>query len=119
MYKNLMNFEYIKEKFFRLKEEVEKFAKNIKIVVVTKYVSDVSVISKLWNIGVTDIAESYAQQMQYKYQELKNKNFPLEKYIWHFIGHLQKNKVNKVVSISDYIQSLDSIDLAEKINITA
>ncbi len=114
-----MNFEYIKEKFFKLKEEVENFDKNIKIVLVTKYVSDISIISELFNIGVTDIAESYAQQMQYKYQELKNINFSIENYTWHFLGHLQKNKVKKVVAIADYIQSLDSIDLAEKINSVA
>ncbi|MBD3330550.1 YggS family pyridoxal phosphate-dependent enzyme, partial [Candidatus Peregrinibacteria bacterium] len=37
----------------------------------------------------------------------------------HFIGHLQKNKVNKVVPLVDMIQSVDSIELLEKINSTS
>ena len=37
----------------------------------------------------------------------------------HLIGHLQKNKVKKAVKIYDYIQTVDSISLAKKINKTA
>ena len=35
---------------------------------------------------------------------------------WHFIGHLQRNKVKKAVGIFDMIESLDSLRLAEEIN---
>lgn len=50
-------------------------------------------------------------------QELIGKASSLPKDIhWHFIGHLQKDKVKKVVPIVDIIQSVDSIELAEKIN---
>jgi len=114
-----MNFEEIKDRFFKLRNEIEQFGRDIRIVVVTKYVSDLDVISKLSEIGVVDIGESYAQEMEYKYKELKNKNFPVDKYKWHFIGHLQKNKVKKVVPISCLIQSVDSVELLEKINLEA
>ena len=114
-----MNFEEIKDRFFKLRNEIERFGRDIRIVVVTKYVSDLDVISKLSEIGVVDIGESYAQEMEYKYKELKNKNFPVDKYKWHFIGHLQKNKVKKVVPISCLIQSVDSVELLEKINLEA
>jgi len=36
--------------------------------------------------------------------------------ILHLIGHLQKNKVRKAVKIYDYIQTVDSLNLAKKIN---
>lgn len=114
-----MNFEEIKDRFFKLRNEIEQFGRDIRIVVVTKYVSDLDVISKLSEIGVVDIGENYAQEMEYKYKELKNKNFPVDKYKWHFIGHLQKNKVKKVVPISCLIQSVDSVELLEKINLEA
>ena len=39
--------------------------------------------------------------------------------ILHLIGHLQKNKVKKAVKIYDYIQTVDSLALAKKINKTA
>ncbi len=35
---------------------------------------------------------------------------------WHFIGHLQKNKVKKAVEIFDMIETVDSVDLAEEID---
>ena len=36
--------------------------------------------------------------------------------ILHLIGHLQKNKVRKAIKIYDYIQTVDSLNLAKKIN---
>ena len=36
--------------------------------------------------------------------------------IIHLIGHLQKNKIRKAVKIYDYIQTVDSLALAKKIN---
>ena len=39
--------------------------------------------------------------------------------ILHLIGHLQKNKVRKAIKIYDYIQTVDSLNLAKKINKTA
>ncbi len=108
----------IQKNFEKLKQEVEKFSKDVKIVVVTKYIKDIEVIKKLAEIGVTDIAENYAQDLVYKYHYLEkdgvNKNFN-----WHFIGHLQKNKVKKVVPICELIQSVDSIELAKKIDFEA
>lgn len=112
-----MDLAKIENVFINLKKEVEKFGKEISIVVVTKYVYDIVVLSKLADIGIKDIAENYIQHMEYKYKELKNKNFPIEKYNWHFIGHLQKNKVKKAVAISYLIQSVDSVELAKKINL--
>jgi pyridoxal phosphate enzyme (YggS family) len=35
---------------------------------------------------------------------------------WHFIGHLQRNKVKKAVGVFDMIESLDSLRLAEEID---
>ena len=37
----------------------------------------------------------------------------------HLIGHLQKNKVRKAIKLYDYIQTVDSLSLAKKINKTA
>jgi len=35
---------------------------------------------------------------------------------WHFIGHLQKNKIKKAVEIFDMIETVDSVELAEEID---
>ena len=113
-----LDISQIQKNFEKLKQEVEKFSKDIRIVVVTKYVDNVEIVKKLADIGVTEIGENYAQNLVYKYEYLKSdgshKNF-----VWHFIGHLQKNKVKKVVPIVDLIQSLDSVELAQKIDAEA
>ncbi|MCX7956570.1 MAG: YggS family pyridoxal phosphate-dependent enzyme [Endomicrobia bacterium] len=99
------------EKYLFLRKEVEKFGKNIRIVVVTKYIKEDYIFFELSKAGVKEIAESYAQELKKKYDYAKQFSF-----YWHFVGHLQKNKTKIVVPICDYIQSLDSLDLAQKIN---
>jgi pyridoxal phosphate enzyme (YggS family) len=59
--------------------------------------------------GVTDIGENYLQEAQEKWLELR------EAARWHFIGHLQRNKVKPAVEFFDVIQSVDSLVLAAEI----
>ncbi len=60
--------------------------------------------------GVKIIGENYVQEAEQAYQ------FVGDKAEWHFIGHLQKNKVKRAVRIFDMIETVDSIALAEEIN---
>ena len=61
--------------------------------------------------GVLDFGENKIQEAASHYEILKDK--PLK---WHFIGHLQTNKVKEAVRIFDLIHSVDSLRLAEEIN---
>lgn len=115
----MLTFDTVIDRYQKLRKEVENFGDNIRIVVVTKYVENVELIGKLVQCGIKEIGENYVQQMVKKYNDLLSKNFLPSSYIWHFIGHLQKNKVNKLLPIVDCIQSVDSIELAEKINSTS
>jgi len=60
--------------------------------------------------GVKIIGENYIQEAQ--------RAFDLVGHLvqWHFIGHLQRNKVKKAIKIFDMIETLDSLDLAEEID---
>jgi pyridoxal phosphate enzyme (YggS family) len=60
--------------------------------------------------GVTIIGENYVQEALAAFEVVG----PLVK--WHFIGHLQKNKVKKAVQIFDMIETVDSIELAREID---
>lgn len=60
--------------------------------------------------GVKIIGENYISQAESHYRALGGK------VRWHFIGHLQTNKVKKAVRIFDMIETLDSVKLAEKID---
>lgn len=60
--------------------------------------------------GITIIGENYVQEALAAFEVVG----PLVK--WHFIGHLQKNKVKKAVQIFNMIETVDSIELAREID---
>ena len=98
----------------RLKQEIVPYTPRI--VAVTKYY-DTEAILDAYKAGLRDFGESRANDAIKKIEELpdeirKESNF-------HFIGHLQTNKVDKVVKYFDYIQSVDSIHLARAISDSA
>lgn len=59
--------------------------------------------------GVKYIGENYVQEAQAAFEALGNS------VKWHFIGHLQKNKVKKAVEIFDLIETVDSLEIAAEI----
>jgi PLP dependent protein len=60
--------------------------------------------------GIKIIGENYVQEAEKAYQVIGNKAE------WHFIGHLQKNKVKKAVTIFDIIETVDSLEIALEID---
>ena len=60
--------------------------------------------------GVKIIGENYVQEAENVYALLGNN------VSWHFIGHLQKNKVKKAVGLFDMIETVDSIEIAKEID---
>jgi pyridoxal phosphate enzyme (YggS family) len=71
--------------------------------------------------GVSILGENYVQEAQKKIEEVGRpacterfgEGRPVS---WHFIGHLQSNKVKYAIRLFDMIHSLDSIPLAEELN---
>lgn len=60
--------------------------------------------------GATIVGENYVQEAEQKINTIGNRIH------WHFIGHLQKNKVKKAVQLFEMIQTVDSVELAQKID---
>jgi len=60
--------------------------------------------------GVKIIGENYVQEAERAYEMVGNRAK------WHFIGHLQKNKVKKAVRIFDMIETVDSVEIAREID---
>ena len=84
----------------------------VQIVAVTKYTKDIEVLKRLYNDGQRAFGENRVQDMEEKVNALSN--LPIE---WHFIGNLQKNKINKLLKLNPFmIQSINSYELAEAIN---
>jgi hypothetical protein len=81
------------------------------LVVVTKNHS-IDEIMQVYNEGCRDFGENRLQEALPKIEALP------KDIRWHFIGSLQRNKVNKVVENFSFIHSIDSLPLAEKIAAT-
>lgn len=86
---------------------------KVNILVVTKYTAEEQIWQLLSKENVFAIGESKLQDTLIKFSSPKLKNFEVKKF---FIGHLQTNKVAKVLETFDMICSLDSLHLAEVLN---
>ena len=104
--------ENVVKNFDLVKEEISNF-KNANIVAVSK-TFPLGHILPLINHGHNHFGENKVQEAQEKWTSLKN-DFPDLKL--HLIGKLQTNKVKFALPLFDYIHSLDSIKLAEKISL--
>jgi pyridoxal phosphate enzyme (YggS family) len=60
--------------------------------------------------GITIVGENYVQEADTARREIGGK------VVWHFIGHLQKNKVKKAVELFDVIETVDSAGIAGEID---
>ena len=104
--------ENVVKNFDLVKEEISNF-KNVNIVAVSK-TFPIGHILPLINHGHQHFGENKVQEAQEKWISIKN-DFPNLKL--HLVGKLQTNKVKFALPLFDYIHSLDSIKLAEKISL--
>ena len=93
-----------------LKKEILTIQKRgvVKIIAVSKKKS-ASEIEEAFQAGQKDFAENYVQEFLEKYE--KTKHLPLR---WHFIGHLQSNKIKSVVGKISLLHTLDRPSLAKE-----
>jgi len=83
----------------------------VKIVAVSKYV-DSEAVRRLYEIGQRAFGENKVQDLKAKTEALEA--LPLE---WHFIGNLQKNKINQLIDLDPFMtQSLHSLELAQALD---
>ena len=82
----------------------------VSLIAVTKK-QPVSVIEEAFSLGIMDFGENYVQELTEKHQSLSQ--LPIR---WHFIGHLQRNKVKYIAPYIFMIHSVDSFSLAEEIS---
>lgn len=82
---------------------------QVKLVCVSKFHDDATIM-EAYNAGERIFGESRVQELTEKYYRLPN---DIE---WHFIGHLQTNKVKYLAPLVFLIHGVDTIRLAEEIN---
>ena len=106
-----MTQETIKRNLLQIQEEIAPYRPNI--IAVTKYFGQDAIVDA-YQAGLRDFAESRVIEASEKINNLPQEIKENSKF--HFIGHLQTNKAKKAVEIFDYIHSVDSFKLAEKIS---
>jgi hypothetical protein len=98
---------------------------EVKLIVVTKSAA-IEAIKDVIRLGLTELGENRVQQLkkvsaevaEFLQEQKENQTLP-KKIDWHMIGHLQRNKVRQVLSITSLIHSVDTLRLAEEINASA
>lgn len=84
---------------------------NVRLIAVTKTFPAV-ILQAAYAVGIRDFAENKVQEALDKQAELSN----LTDATWHFIGHVQSNKSRKVLESFDWIHSVDSLKLAQRLD---
>jgi hypothetical protein len=95
---------------------------DVRLVAVTKSAGD-DAVRDLVSLGQTDLAESRVQQLTERAAALQvwlAKQPPDRPAVrWHMVGRLQRNKVKPCLTAAEVIHSIDSLRLAEEVNLRA
>ena len=109
-----MNMGNIKENLKQIRQQLAH--SQVKIIAVTKYYG-VDRLIEAYNVGLRDFGENKVVDAINKIESLPQNIRNESKF--HLIGHLQSNKVKKAVKYFDIIHSVDSLKLAQKIDVEA
>lgn len=99
----------------RVKEACQRSGRDprtVAILPVTKTV-ELDRIKESLDCGFTAIAENRVKEAQRKSNLMRSENIDVD---LHFVGHLQSNKVNKVIRFASMIQSIDRMKIVRKLN---
>lgn len=103
------NLEWIREHIQAAAGRAGRASGDITIVAVAKTVP-VHVVVQAIEAGITVIGENRVQEAEAKIPQV---TYGEGKISWHFVGHLQTNKVRTAVQLFDLIESIDSVRLAQ------
>ncbi|MDH4218491.1 MAG: YggS family pyridoxal phosphate-dependent enzyme [Candidatus Aminicenantes bacterium] len=92
-----------------VKKVLEELPEGVELVAAAKTRTPEEILQAA-EAGVKIVGENYVQEAQRAFALVG------QRVKWHFIGHLQRNKVKKAVEIFDMIETLDSLELAEDID---
>ena len=95
------------EAFVKIKQELDD--SSVTLVAVSK-IQPVEAIMALYEKGQRDFGENYVQELVDKWERLP------KDIRWHFIGHLQSNKVKYIAPFVHLIQGVDSYKLLKEIS---
>jgi PLP dependent protein len=115
-----MNHEEILNNYLKIKTNIEKIEQengrekgSVKLIPVSK-TKPVEMMIEVSKLGINLFGESYAQELKSKYNYFVEQG--VNQPVWHYIGHLQRNKAKYIVPFSSMIHAVDSLRLAQEIS---
>ncbi|HLC47549.1 MAG TPA: YggS family pyridoxal phosphate-dependent enzyme [Candidatus Norongarragalinales archaeon] len=109
-----VNLELVRRNIAIACQNAKRNPASVILIAVTKNQHQAA-IREAFALGITDFGESKVQEAERKII-VSNSLPPNYSVNWHFMGRLQTNKVKKAVELFEWIHSIDSLKLAEKIN---
>ena len=103
------NVQSVRDRIAKAAEKTGRKGDDILLVAVSK-MQPLEKIYQAHQAGIENFGENKVQDLVLKISE---SNLDLN---WHFVGHLQSNKLNKVIGKVEMIQSVDSTHLLEKLS---
>jgi hypothetical protein len=103
------NLEHVREQIGQAAARAGRVAEKIELVAITK-THPAEKVREAIEAGQTLFGESRVQEARAKIPELPSN------LRWHFVGHLQKNKIRHALPLFEMIHSVDSLGLAQEIN---
>ncbi len=83
---------------------------EVRLIAISK-TQPASAVKQLIELGAVDFGENRVQEAEGKIAEIGR-----EKVRWHLVGHLQANKARRAVNLFDVIHSVDTLDLAQRLD---
>jgi len=92
-----------------VKQILDELPEGVQLVAAAKTRTPAEILEAV-EAGAQIVGENYVQEAEKAYEVIGNRAK------WHFIGHLQRNKVKKAVRIFDMIETVDSYEIAKEID---
>lgn len=117
----------VRERIASACAKAKRDPKEVTLIAVTKSAAPEQ-IREILSLGVGDVGESRVQQLVQRAGQLNEFHqrrmthgdaLMSEKLRWHMIGHLQRNKIKAVLPLVSLVHSIDSLRLAEELDLQA
>ncbi len=106
------NIEAIRKQIIRACIEAGRDPASVCLIAVSKTKS-AELLREAFDAGQIEFGESYVQEFLDKYEDPLLAHCPIE---WHFIGHLQSNKVRSIIGKVSLVHGIDKLSTAEELS---
>jgi pyridoxal phosphate enzyme (YggS family) len=106
------NIEAIREEINAACDEANRDRSEVRLIAVSK-TQPASLVREAFDTGQIEFGESYVQEFLEKHEDPLLEHLPIK---WHFIGHLQSNKIRSIIGRVALIHGIDKLSTAEELS---